>query len=232
MTSSSVRQLSAGPTLADQAYEELRRRIIDGTYLRGQQLTERALAKDLGVSPTPVREAIRRLEHERLLSRTTRLRVAAPTPSELRQLRHVEAVLRGAAARFAALNATDRQLEQIARTHAKSLRVPRRGRPVADVARDVLTLTRRFHALIDEASGVPTLIDMIATAGAFDWTVRLRTATDLGRQYPARAGLDEHQLIVDALRSRDAERAEELMRAHTLRTGEQFLAQTEDQSRA
>ncbi|MDT4932975.1 MAG: hypothetical protein QOK11_867 [Pseudonocardiales bacterium] len=232
MTSSSVRQLSAGPTLADQSYEELRRRIIDGTYAPGQQLTERALAKDLGVSPTPVREAIRRLEHERLLSRTTRLRVAAPTPDEIRQLRHVEAVLRGAAARFAAMNATDRQLEEIAKTHAKSRRVPRRGRPVADVARDVLTLTRRFHALVDEAAGIPTLTDMIATAGAFDWTVRLRAATTLGRHYPEREGLTEHQGIVDALRSRDADRAEELMRAHTLRTGEQFLAQAEVQSRS
>jgi DNA-binding GntR family transcriptional regulator len=231
MTSSPMRQLSAGPTLADQAYEELRRRIIEGTYEPGQQVTERALAKDLGVSPTPVREAIRRLEHERLLSRTTRLRVAAPTPDEVRQLRHVEAVLRGAAARFAATNATDRQLDEIAKTHAQSRRVPRRGRPVADVARDVLTLTRRFHALIDEAAGIPMVTDMIATAGAFDWTLRLRTATELGRDYPARAGLDEHQGILDALRSRDPDRAEELMRAHTLRTGEQFLAQTKDQDR-
>jgi DNA-binding GntR family transcriptional regulator len=231
MTSSPVRQLSSGPTLADQAYEELRRRIIDGTYEPGQQVTERALAKDLGVSPTPVREAIRRLEHERLLSRTTRLRVAAPSPDEVRQLRHIEAVLRGAAARFAAMNATDRQIDEIATTHAESRRIPRRGRPVADVAKDVLTLTRRFHALIDEAAGIPMVTDMIATAGAFDWTTRLRTATELGRRYPARAGLDEHQGILDALRAHDADRAEELMRAHTLRTGEQFLAQTDDQNR-
>jgi len=228
MTSGPVRQLSTGPSLADQAYAALRQGITDGTFTPGQQLTERGLAKELGVSPTPVREAISRLEHERLLRRDGRaLTVAAPTIDQLRELVHIEAALRGVAARLAATRATTKQLEQIAKAHAAAQKVPRRGRPVEDVAREVLTLTRRFHTLIDEAAGNPTLVDMIATATAFDWTARLGAATRLGRQYPAKQGHDDHQELLDALRARDPERAEELMRAHTRRTGEQFLSLAE-----
>jgi hypothetical protein len=59
------------------------------------------------------------------------------------------------------------------------------------------------------------------------WTARFGAATRLGRRYPAKQGRDEHQELLDALRARDPERAEELMRTHTRRTGEQFLSLAE-----
>src|SRR5260370_6829603 len=94
MSSSPVRKLSTGPSLADQAYAALREGITSGRFAPGQTLTERALAGELGVSPTPVREAISRLEHERLLERAGRaLTVASPGGDRLRQLVRLGAAL-------------------------------------------------------------------------------------------------------------------------------------------
>jgi len=225
VSSSPVPKLSTGPSLADQAYAALREGITSGRFAPGQTLTERALAGHLGVSPTPVREAISRLEHERLLERDGRaLTVASPGVERLRELVRIEAALRGVAARIAAERATTGEIEEIAAVHAQAQRVKQRGRAVEDVARDVLTSTRLFHAKIDQASHNLVLVDMIATATAFDWTVRLRAASTLGPQYPAKEGHGEHEEILDALRARDGDRAERLMAAHTLRTGQQFLA--------
>ncbi len=64
----SLTHLSA-PTLAVQAYEAVRQAIVDGSLARGEKVTERGLADLLNTSPTPVREAIRRLEQDRLLER-------------------------------------------------------------------------------------------------------------------------------------------------------------------
>ncbi|MEV5754815.1 GntR family transcriptional regulator [Actinoallomurus sp. NPDC052308] len=226
--SGSMRPLTTGPSLADQAYGALRQSITDGTFVPGQRLTERGLATQFQVSPTPIREAISRLEHERLLVREGRtLTVAAPTIAQLRELVHIEAALRGVAARLAATRASARQLGQIAETHAAAQRVTRDGRPVEEVAREILTLTRRFHSQIDEASGNPMLVDMIATATAFDWTARLHAATTLGTDYPAHEGHQDHQEILEALRSRDPDRAEELTRTHALHAGERFLTLAE-----
>src|SRR5260370_10683225 len=97
MSSSPVRKLSTGPSLADQAYAALREGITSGRFAPGQTLTERALAGELGVSPTPVREAISRLEPERLLEPAGRaLTVPSPGVDPLRGLMRIEAALPGA----------------------------------------------------------------------------------------------------------------------------------------
>jgi DNA-binding GntR family transcriptional regulator len=66
---SSIPRLLVGESLADQAHRVLRELITTGAFTPGEGVTERGLADRLGVSPTPVREAIARLEHERLLVR-------------------------------------------------------------------------------------------------------------------------------------------------------------------
>jgi DNA-binding GntR family transcriptional regulator len=225
MTETQKRKLSTGLSLADQAYAALRADITDGRFSPGQRVTERALASQLGISPTPVREAIARLEHERLFEREGRaLSVAAPSISRLRQLVRIQAVLRGLAARFACIHASDGDIAAIGRLHERARLVKRTDRAVEDVASEVLDLTRRFHAKIDEAAQNPMLVDMIATATAFDWAFRLEAASQLGPLYPVEPALREHDEIVSALRARDEARAEQLMVAHTLRAGEELLA--------
>src|ERR1700686_3791615 len=108
-------KLTTGPTLSDQAYRALREDITTGALQRGQRLTERALAQHLGVSPTPVREALQRLEHERLIERDAgrSIRVAEASVARLYELTLIEVALRGVAARLAADRATEQEVKRI-----------------------------------------------------------------------------------------------------------------------
>jgi DNA-binding GntR family transcriptional regulator len=217
-------KLTTGPTLSDQAYVFLRRSITEGDLAPGRRVTERGLASELGVSPTPVREAIRRLEHERLLERLDgrTLTVARPSLHRLYQLNQIEAALRGVAARLAAESATDEQLEEIRRTCDRAVKLEPTAKSTGDVL-EVLRLTRNMHEQIDQASHNPVLLDMIATAGAFDWGVRLRAVELLGTSYSSEHPGHEHMELVEALCERDGARAETLMSAHVRSAGRRFL---------
>jgi DNA-binding GntR family transcriptional regulator len=216
-----------GDRLSDRAYLELRRMIVDGELEQGDRLTERALAERLEISPTPIREALQRLEHEWLIERRgpRTVVVAGANRRHLRELRVLEAALRGVAARLAVENATDDELEQLAGVHAEAVRASRSRRGLARV----LELTRRFHSLLDASTHNPVLVKMIATATAFDFVTRLEMIKRLGTDYPAQ-WVDDHAEIVDALRARDADRAEQLMRAHILNSG-RYLAYAADEER-
>jgi DNA-binding GntR family transcriptional regulator len=211
--------LSTGPTLADQAYRALRDEIISGRLKPGERLTERHLATRLGVSPTPIREALQRLEHEHLIQRTDtrRISVAEPSIHRLYELTLIEAALRGVGARLAAENAAEKELAAIEQTHAAftGTLTPER----------VLATARKLHELIDQASHNETLITMIATATAFDWQFRLETLPDIygNNQKAALDRHHEHGEIVAALKARDGGTAEKLMREHILGATGAFL---------
>jgi DNA-binding GntR family transcriptional regulator len=211
--------LSTGPTLADQAYRALREEIISGKLKPGERLTERHLATRLGVSPTPIREALQRLEHEHLIQRTDtrRILVAEPSVHRLYELTVIEAALRGVSARLAAENASEKDLAAIEATYASfaDTMTPERA----------LAAARKLHELIDHASHNETLIAMIATATAFDWQFRLGTIPDLFGEdrKTARERHREHGKIVTALIARDGQAAEKLMREHILAATEGFL---------
>jgi DNA-binding GntR family transcriptional regulator len=217
-------KLTASPTLADQAYVVLRREISEGGFTAGQRMTERGLAAQLGVSPTPVREAIRRLEHERLLERLDGriLTVAQPSVHRLFELNLIEAALAGVAARLAAVSATERELAEIRRVQQQAARAIPSVQSEEDGI-EVLRLARQTHQLVYEASHNPQLIDMIATAGAFDWRIRVESIRRLGPTYPSKAGLDHHSAIVEALEARDSSLAESLMRDHVTSAAHQHL---------
>jgi DNA-binding GntR family transcriptional regulator len=205
--------LSTGPTLADQAYRAVRGEIISGRLRPGQRLTERHLAERLRVSPTPVREALQRLEHEHLITRTEtrRIQVAQPSTTRLYELTLIEAALRGAGARLAAENASEEELLAIDHAHSEFTKL-------AASPERALAAARRLHELIDRAAHSETLITMIATATAFDWQFRLETIDEIFGPNP-KSALDrhrEHGQIVKALKARNGERAETLMRQHVL----------------
>jgi DNA-binding GntR family transcriptional regulator len=217
-------KLQLAPSLGDQAYVLLRQRIADGEYEAGQRVTERGLATELGVSPTPVREAIRRLEHERLLERLDgrTLTVARPSVHRLFELNLIEGALAGVAARLAASSATDRELASIRDTQSEATELVATARTVEDGI-EVLRLARQTHQLIYEASHNAQLIDMIATAGVFEWRIRVESIRRLGMSYPSGVGLGDHGAIVDALETRDGARAETLMREHVTSAAHRHL---------
>jgi DNA-binding GntR family transcriptional regulator len=222
---------NAGARLSDKAYHELHRMIVDGELGQGERLTERALAERLEISPTPIREALQRLEQEWLIERRgpRTVVVAGANRRHLRELRVLEAALRGVAARLAVENATDQELDQLAALHAEALRVARSRQSRALKVTQVLELTRRFHALLDAASHNPVVVKMVATTTAFDFVTRVDRIKRLGNDYP-REWVEEHAEIIDALRARDADRAEQLVRSHVLHTG-RYLASAADEEK-
>jgi DNA-binding GntR family transcriptional regulator len=218
-----------GARLSDRAYHELHRMIVDGELSEGERVTERALAERLEISPTPIREALQRLEQEWLVERRgpKTVVVAGANTRRLREMRVLEAALRGVAARLAVENATDNELDELAAVHAEALRVARSRQSRGAVVTRVVELTRRFHSMLDACSHNPVIVKMIATTMAFDYVARADRIKRLGKDYPT-AWVDEHAEIIDALRARDADRAEQLIRAHVLHTG-RYLASAADE---
>jgi DNA-binding GntR family transcriptional regulator len=224
--SKATRRLTTGPSLADQAYEALREDITTGRLNAETRITERWLAQRLGVSPTPVREALTRLEHEHLIERGdgNAIRVAEPSLGRLHELSLIEAALRGVAARIAAVAASDHELAQLSALYNEVEKIGRTFATDAKVQEKVLRLTREFHLLVDQASHNPTLVKMIATATAFDWSFRKRFAPEVyGDVRSPVEGHLQHGEILDALLARDGDRAEEIMRRHILRATEAFM---------
>ena len=215
------------PSLRDQAYEVVRDLITSGELRPGERVTERGLAGRLGVSPTPVREAISRLIHERLLVRVDgkTLQVAAPTLRRLREMSMIQAALRGVAARLAAEYATDEELAEIERVHiASKAQSSKRG------ADDRSKLRHEFHELVVAASHNPSLIDMTATTEAFGRSLRDRAqrSNRIAAEGSISRAVDEHDAILAALRARDADLAEALMREHTRWVSDRYLQFAEE----
>jgi DNA-binding GntR family transcriptional regulator len=225
--------LAVGPSLADQAFNVLRGLITTGQLPPGERLTERGLASRLGVSPTPVREAISRLLHERLLVRVDGrlLQVATLTPRRLREMSLIHAALQGVAAHLAADAASELELDEIEAAHVHSLATRADAQRVAaDPAAS--RLRHEFHELIVQASHNPSLIDMIATAEAFGRTLRTQAQASTAAGESIQRAEQEHVSIVAALRARDGGRAEVLLREHTLWINEGYVSFAEQHAAA
>jgi DNA-binding GntR family transcriptional regulator len=232
----SLPQLSSA-TLADQAYDAMREGIITGTLARGERVTERGLAESLNISATPVREALRRLEQDRLVERIgpRSVRVAKFDDQELREVGLIEDALQALSARLAAEKATPAQIEAM-RTVLDSADVLFGEAKAATGAKSSKTLTslvvgihraaREFHALVDQASGNPTLIQMLRMVDAFGHDER-RLAV-LSEVVVDAAAVEEryrqHRAIFEAIAARDPEQAESLMRAHSHSSNSSRLA--------
>jgi DNA-binding GntR family transcriptional regulator len=189
--------------LSTVAYGAVLDMILRGTIAGGELVTERQIAARLGMSRTPVREAVRRLEGEGTLERQ-RDGSLVVRPYSMEDFLHALAVrrlLEGEAARLAAGKVSrevlDAARERIARLRTEGL---------ADVARQG---DRDFHAAIAEASGNPVLATAISD-------LRKRTAMFRLGRLPERVDqvCDEHLAVVEALASGDGEAARTAMQTH------------------
>jgi DNA-binding GntR family transcriptional regulator len=222
-----ARKLTTGPTLSDQAYRALRAEITSGELKPGQRVTERALAEHLGVSPTPVREALQRLEHERLIERDAvrSIRIAEPSVARLYELSQIEVALRGVAARLAAARATDQEIKRILETCDRADEMAKQAEWTEPRVRELLTVTRGFHRLVDEAAHTQTLTDMLSTATAFDWAFRLKWSVESHQNLSSlQRSLAQHRNVAAAIQARDADAAEQAMRQHSADRTSAYLA--------
>lgn len=187
----------------------LRTEIFAGRLKPGAPLPERLLAEQLGVSRTPVREALFTLHSEGLveLSPNRGATVRTITAHDIEQIYSLRAVVESYAAREAAQTRSARDLDALEDAHAKLERITGSGSGALDQALSDLA----FHMLISEATGSRLLHTIMGQVLAF--TVSYRS----NYSYPPERGavvVAEHRAILDAVRDGRADDAERLMREH------------------
>lgn len=196
------------PRLGDHTYEAIRQAIISGVFAPGSRLTVDAVAKRLGVSRTPVKESLVRLEREGLVRVVPRRGafVAMLSAEEVLELYDLREVLDGLAARKAAERITPQELAVL----AGHLRRADKYAAAGDLARYSDT-DLAFHQVIRQASKSPRIVEMLENLR--DQT-RLLMSTSITLAGRLQRSIDEHRQIYEALRRRDGAAAEEAARAH------------------
>jgi DNA-binding GntR family transcriptional regulator len=186
----------------------LRTEIFAGRLKPGQPMPERLLAEQLGVSRTPVREALFTLQSEGLVELTPNrgATVRTITASDIGQIYSLRGVLESYAAREAAKTPSQHHLDALEDAHARLERIGAGGS-----ASDQALADLAFHTLISEATGSPLLQTIMGQVLAYTVSYRSSYAYP-----PERASTvnQQHRAILDALRNRDADLAETLMREH------------------
>jgi DNA-binding GntR family transcriptional regulator len=186
----------------------LRAEIFSGERKPGEPLRERLIAEQLGVSRTPVREALFTLQSEGLVELTPNrgASVRTLTSHDITQIYALRGVLESYAAREAAESRSRQDLDALEDAHAKLARMSGAGSPSEQALADLA-----FHTTISEATGSRMLQTIMGQVLAFTVSYRSNFAYPAER---AAAVLDEHRAILDAVRDQDADRAEKLMREH------------------
>ncbi|WP_236794457.1 GntR family transcriptional regulator [Amycolatopsis sp. GM8] len=209
-------------TLADRAYRAIRDAVTTGELRPGQKVTERGLAERLSVSPTPVREAIRRLEQDGLLERTgpRTVKVTSFGDIAVQDLAEVEVALRGMVARFAARHASPAQLDQLDAILDDAddllIVVKQRHQAGQDVSRylsRLLDAMQRFNDVVESCAGNPVLVRLLDQTRVFSWSERRSRLIERINQDDT-FGLDRyasHRALVRALRVRDSAAAEAIV---------------------
>jgi DNA-binding GntR family transcriptional regulator len=196
-------------------------RIVRGHYQPGERIVEFQLAKELGVSQSPVREGLRELAAVGIVTIHPRrgARVRMPSAKELADVSLVRAEVDALAARLSAGRIPDATLDELEGLIDEMLaRLERRDFPGVTAA-DV-----RFHQLIAEASQNHALTRAFEQLAPFARTFITLTLPNVD----VRGIVLEHRPILEALRAHDADRAAEAARAHQLSVGELLLGHFPD----
>jgi DNA-binding GntR family transcriptional regulator len=219
-----LREQGDSGTTAEAVYRALRQGIVHGQLAPGERLRSDALANELRVSRTPVREALRKLEAEGLVEHSgSRLVVRALSEQDLTELFYVREALEGMAARLAAENATPSEIAEI-RDLLDDMETVRRGGALEVLRR----LTGEFHQLVSRASHNNRLVQALTTL--LDNVRKIQTSTLFG-EGRAEQALQEHRELLAAITAGDGDRAEMLARAHRRKTLELRKAMLREQLR-
>lgn len=197
-------------SLTDDVLDRLEDAIVRGELAAGSALNEVALAKLLGVSRIPVREALRRLQGRRLVEwlPNSGPQVLSISQDMIVEVFVVREALEGMAARLAAERITKSQLADLAGTLKRARATTRRGTIPDDP-------DLGFHALIAQASGNAELIELLTTK--YYTLLRIYRHRSASRSNRVSTAYDEHSDILHALKRHDPDAAESAMRRHIAR---------------
>ncbi len=206
-------------SLVDDAYRALRKRILDNSYPPGYQALEQSLATELGISRTPVREALIRLHKEGLVEVIPRhgMRVLPISPTDMKEIYEILSALESMAAELLATrkpaDAELAPLERASRDMERALR--------ADDLDAWAEADERFHRQLIELAGNHLLAQ--AVLNFWDRAHRVRRLTLRLRPKPVDS-TREHTALVERIRAGDPKGANEVNRAHRERASRELLA--------
>lgn len=187
------------------AYELILEAIDTGIYKPGSRLVESELADRFGVSRTPIREALQRLETQSLLTRDGRsLIVASLNHSQMSELYVVRGALEGLAARLASRHATPEEMA-VLRDMLEA------DRKLVDDPEAMSRANRRFHKQIHLASHNRFLVKQLDLVHR---SMALLASTSIAAEGRTKDTLEEHEEIVAAIEDGDGDRADKALRDH------------------
>jgi len=196
-------------SVLDEAYDSLKKSIVDGVYRPGERLRALRVAQELKISRTPVKEALVRLEQEGLIQRDqgSGFIVRGLSVSEILDLYRVREVLEIETAREALPNLTPGALDAMreALDYADELLAQK-------LYADFLRANRKFHDLITAQTHNSVLQEVLANLGSRFWSI----GTIVVSRYPQRAHdiRRENRAILDALVGGDLKAVEKAVKAH------------------
>ncbi|MCK0169550.1 GntR family transcriptional regulator [Aliiroseovarius sp. S1123] len=193
------------------AYEMILDAIDTGTYKPGDRLVENELAERFGVSRTPIREALQRLETQSLLTRDGRsLIVASLDHSQLAELYVVRAELEGLAASLAAQHAAPEEIRVLRE-------MVEEDRQLLDNPSALARANRRFHKQLHLASHNRYLVQQLDLVHR---SMALLATTSLAAEGRSEDAISEHDAIVSAIEARNQDAARAALRNHISRAFE------------
>ena len=203
--------------LRDVVFNTLRQAIITGEFAPGERLMEISLANRLGVSRTPVREAIRKLELEGLVIMIPRkgAQVARITEKNLRDVIEIRTVLEEFAAVLACERIDQAVLHDLRQAHEDFIRSVENG----DIL-DIVDKEETFHYTIFRATNNDRLISIINNLREQFYRYRMEYVKDIRQRSNL---VEEHRELLDAISSRDSIKAKELMKTHLLNQQQEVI---------
>ena len=199
-------------SLSSRVFHTIREDILNGKYQANEELKEKSIGEEMGVSRTPVREALRQLELEGLVHIIPNKGafVENVTLEDIKDIYEIRSLLEGLCARWAANNITKEQLEELEETvFLSDFHFSKENWD------QMVELDNRFHEIVYEACGSKELTRVLRDY--HHYLQRIRKIT-LEQKTRARASMDEHCKIAEALKARDAAEAERCASIHIRNT--------------
>ena len=200
-------------SLSGRVFQKIREDILNGKYKENDELRENTIGKELGVSRTPVREALRQLELEGLVSIIPNkgAYVTGISHKDVWDIYVIRSMLEGLCARWAAEHIKEAQLDELEETILLSEFQMKKESGFS--AEQVAALDSRFHSILYEASGSRILSHVLTDFHNYVQTARTSSVVSEDR---ARKSIREHRQILRAIRDRDGEMAEHLANEHIM----------------
>ncbi len=199
-----------GYSLRGRVFQKIREDILSGKYKENEELKEVAIGEELGVSRTPVREAFRQLELEGLIQIIPNkgAYVTGITAKDVKDIYMIRSLLEGLCARMATEKITKEQMEEmeeniyLAEFHAQKGHMDQ-----------MAELDNRFHDILYEACDSKMLEHLLRDFHQYVLRVRQKTLATNSR---GNASNNEHKQIMEAIKEKDAQRAEKLANQHMI----------------